>query len=416
MASASSVTFSDTAVVLGLNPNGLGIVRSLSAVGIPVIGVDRTPTGIWDTNIWMSSRTRLCRKVFYDPENSNLLERLLELGKTLSTRGILFPSGDDELLCISRYRDELEKYFKFRIPDSKTVELIANKDQFSAFARQQNIPAPVTLAGCQPDEVGMHATSLEFPCLIKPSLRDKKWNIEFNDQKVLIANSATELEELFHRAYQFNKQLLIQEIIPGADSNLYFSHVYLSENLETLAIWTGRKIRQRPIHFGTSTMTESIWNDQIASSSLKLLKSLNCSGYSSVEYKRDPRDGLFKIMEVTQGRTWYPHYLGFGAGVNIPYVWYRDLAGLEAIASPDAKDHVRWIDECRDPVASYDYWRNGELTFWNWMVSYKRVSIFAFASLRDPLPFFCVVARFAAEFGRFVYRNTLGRLVAQRHQ
>ena len=411
MTNSDSLPYSTTAVVLGLNPNGLGIVRSLTAAGIPVIGVDRRPIGVWDTNIWMSSRTRLCRRVFYDPSESDLLQCLTRLGQSMQTPGILFPAGDAELLCLSRNRKQLRNYFEFRIPDTNTVELLADKARFYDVCVEHNIPAPGTLAGCSPEDISERASELEYPCLIKPSLRDRAWNVEFNDRKVLVADSQRQLKELYDRAYEFNNQLLVQEIVPGPDSNLYFSHVYLSESLETLAIWTGRKIRQRPIHFGTSTMTETLWNDEIAESTLNLLRALNCSGYSSIEYKKDDRDGLFKIMEVTQGRTWYPHFLGFGAGVNIPEVWYRDIAGFDPLSTQTAKEGIRWIDECRDPAASYAYWKNGELTFFEWIKSHRRVSVFAFWSSRDPMPMLYVIARTIVQSVALLYRQTLGRVL-----
>ncbi len=47
-----------------------------------------------------------------------------------------------------------------------------------------------------------------------------------------------------------------------------------------------------------------------------------------VEFKRDRRDGQFKITEVTGGRTWFPHGLVTRSGINLPLIWYRDVLGL----------------------------------------------------------------------------------------
>lgn len=363
-----------------------------------MIGVDREPTGIRDTNIWMTSHTRLCRKVLYPgSEPQGLLSCLLALGKTLSEPGILIPSGDVELLCISRNREALSEYFHFRVPDVDTVELLADKARFYLFCMEAGIPAPLTFVDPLPDTIEEIASEIAYPCLIKPFLRDKTWNTDFDNKKVLVANNAEALIQLFGDVHREHPDILIQEIVPGPDSNLYFSHVYLSQKLETLAIWTGRKIRQRPIHFGTSTMTETFWVDTVAEDSLKILRQLQCAGYASIEFKKDPRDSLYKVMEVTQGRTWYPHYLGFGAGINIPFIWYQDLLGNSQADTTRAKEGVRWIDECRDPAASYDYWKCGELTFLEWVRSYRRVSISAFASLRDPLPLIFAGARFVFE-------------------
>jgi len=378
-----------------------------------VIGVDRQPAGIRDTNIWMSSRTRLCQKVFYPAsEPQGLLSCLLALGTSLPKPGILIPSGDSELLCISRNRDVLSKYFRFRVPDTDTVELLADKARFYSFCKKAGIPAPLTFVDPLPDNISKIAGEIEYPCLIKPYLRGKTWNEDFDNKKVLIANNADELVQLFRDVYINHPEILIQEIVPGPDSNLYFSHVYLSEELETLAIWTGRKIRQRPIHFGTSTMTETAWVETVAEDSLEILRQLKCVGYASIEFKKDPRDGQYKVMEVTQGRTWYPHYLGFGAGINIPFIWYQDLLGNSQSDTTRAEEGIRWIDECRDPAASYDYWKCGELTFLDWVRSYRRVSISAFASLRDPSPLIFAGLRFLFEVPRSLIRK-IKRLISK---
>ena len=257
------------AVVLGLNPNGLGIIRSLHAVGVPIIGVDRAPGGAADAHRWMSSQTRLCRKVFYEPSGSDgLLQCLLSLGASLPQKGVLFPSGDDQLLCISRNRDALSEFFVFRVPDADVVELLANKARFYPFAEQRGVKIPRTFVDQLPESIDEIAKIIEYPSLIKPNLPDSDWARKFPGHKVFVAEDAQALKNTFEHIYATYPEILIQEVVAGPDSNLYFSHVYLSENLEPLAIWTGRKIRQLPIHFGTSTMTETVQVAVVADASI----------------------------------------------------------------------------------------------------------------------------------------------------
>lgn len=385
---------SPQAVVLGLNPNGLGIVRSLHAAGVKVVGVDRTPGGAADAHRWMSSHTRLCRKVFYERSGSDaLLDCLLGLGKSLPEKGVLFPSGDDQLLCISRNREALSQYFRFRVPDEDVVELLANKARFYPFVEERGIAIPRTFVDRLSDSIDDIADQIRYPCLLKPNLPDASWATNFAGHKVFPARNPGELKETFARVYPVYPDILIQEVVPGPDSNLYFSHVYMSEDLQPLALWTGRKIRQHPIHFGTSTMTETVNVEDVARDSVSILRELGCQGYASIEFKKDDRDGTYRIMEVTPGRTWYPHYLGFGAGVNIPYVWYRDLTGEPPLAADVASEGIRWIDEYRDIQASFSYWKSGELGFLDWLRSFRRLRVFAYASWKDPLPFLFVILR-----------------------
>lgn len=389
----TDMTYSHPAVVLGLSANGLGIVRSLYAAGVPIIAVDQCPGGVGDAHRWMSSKTRLCRKIFYSGGSDALLQCLVELGRALPAKGVLFPSGDSELLCVSRYRDALAPYFLFRVPDGDVVELLADKSVFYSFAESGGVAIPQTFTHPNSENIQSIADQIHYPCLIKANIRDSEWNRLYPNDKALRAENRNALLRLFDEVYPRYRNFLVQEEVTGPDGNLYFSHVYLAEDLRVLALWTGRKVRQKPIHFGTSTMTETVWVEEVAAASISLLQELRCIGYSSIEFKRDPVDNKYKIMEVTPGRTWFPHFLGFGAGVNIPLIWYRDLLGVRQGDAGRATEGVRWVDEYRDPFASWSYWRAGELGMLEWLRSFKGTKVYAYADWRDPLPLVCTVLR-----------------------
>ena len=59
---------------------------------------------------------------------------------------------------------------------------------------------------------------------------------------------------------------------------------------------------------------------------LRLLRALEFHGVSQVEFKRDPRDGRYKLMEVNP-RLWQWHGLAAACGVDIPRIAYWDLLG-----------------------------------------------------------------------------------------
>ena len=45
-----------------------------------------------------------------------------------------------------------------------------------------------------------------------------------------------------------------------------------------------------------------------------------------MEFKLDPRDGRYKLLDVN-ARTWGYHTLGAHAGVDFPYLLYRSATG-----------------------------------------------------------------------------------------
>jgi carbamoylphosphate synthase large subunit len=59
---------------------------------------------------------------------------------------------------------------------------------------------------------------------------------------------------------------------------------------------------------------------------LRLLRALRFHGISQVEFKRDPRDGRYKLMEVNP-RLWQWHGLATATGVDLTRIAYLDLIG-----------------------------------------------------------------------------------------
>ena len=77
---------------------------------------------------------------------------------------------------------------------------------------------------------------------------------------------------------------------------------------------------------------------EVVDAGLALLRALWFHGISQVEFKRDPRDGRFKLMEVNP-RLWQWHGLAAACGVDLPLIAYRDLTGEQV--EPVSKNGAR---------------------------------------------------------------------------
>ena len=73
---------------------------------------------------------------------------------------------------------------------------------------------------------------------------------------------------------------------------------------------TVRRRRQHPSDFGrASTFVETIELPEIEEPSCRFLAAIGYYGLVELEYKRDPRDGVCKLLDVN-ARTWGYHSLG----------------------------------------------------------------------------------------------------------
>ena len=111
--------------------------------------------------------------------------------------------------------------------------------------------------------------------------------------------------------------------------------------MNELGLFCGRKLRQDPRAIGNARVAESVWVDEVVEYGLRLLRGLDFHGPSQVEFKRDPRDGVFKLMEVNP-RLWQWHELATACGVDLPVIAYCDLLGDIPRPVRQGREKKRW--------------------------------------------------------------------------
>src|SRR5512140_795752 len=117
----------------------LGIARSLGRRGIPVYGIDSDPHAIG-----MASRyLKPCPLPRSHDSEEDCLQCLVDLGKKLGEKAVLYPVSDEYVMLCSRYRDELSKYYLYVMPDHKTISSLLTKDGLHEMAKAHGIPDPL---------------------------------------------------------------------------------------------------------------------------------------------------------------------------------------------------------------------------------------------------------------------------------
>jgi predicted ATP-grasp superfamily ATP-dependent carboligase len=314
------------------------------------------------------------------------VESLVAIGRELPDKGVLFPSGDLNLAVVSDHREVLGEYFHIALPPKDVVRMFLNKKMFYQFAMQKGFPLPRTFFPASREELRAIADGLSYPCLIKPFQPNAAWRQTF-DTRLFVADSAESLKALYDHLFEVHEDLIIQEYMPGGDSELWWGVTFLDAAGEPKAMWTGRKLRQYPRRFGTATFAESRWDPELARESTQILQAMGHRGYGVVEFKRDRRDGRLKITEVTGGRTWFPHSLVTRSGINLPLIWYRDALGLDVDVPRTYAQGIKWIHEERDlKTVSLYFLPERELTLWSWLASYRGKRVYAYAAWDDPRP------------------------------
>src|SRR5207244_1879888 len=122
------------------------------------------------------------------------------------------------------------------------------------------------------------------------------------------------------------QEILVQQIIPG-DGHHQVSYCAFFRNGQTHSSLVARRSRQHPREFGrAATYVESIDLPVVEELAERFLKAIGYYGLVEVEFKQDPRDGQYKLLDVN-ARAWGFHSLGAAAGVDFSYLLYADQVG-----------------------------------------------------------------------------------------
>lgn len=366
------------AVVIGGDYQGLAIVRSLGGRGIPICVLDD------EHSISRFSRyTKFGIRVPDLRDESATIETLKSVGKQLNLKGwVLFATRDEIVAALSRHRASLAEFFRVPTPAWDTIQWMWDKRNTYKLARDLKIPIPESWVPDNPDDVEKITTP--FPLALKPAI--KEHFVYTTRVKAWRANNKTELRELLQRADSVSApgETIVQDLIPG-DGRHQFGYCAFFKDGKAVGSMVTRRRRQHPHEFGrASTYVETIDLPALESLSERFLREINYYGLVEVEFKLDPRDGQFKLLDVNP-RTWGYHSLGVSAGVDFPYLLYRDQIGVPTEPCR-AKPGVSWIRLLTDfPTGVMDV-GSGRLTLKEYIGSLRNFDTEAVFSRKDPMP------------------------------
>ncbi len=386
----SSFTHTTKAVITNAsNIMALSIIRSLGRQGVPIVALFGKNHDHHQSHARVVGSSRfISEKYWFDEADyeSNIIQGLSDIGKALALKGVLFPSSDQDLIFVSKHRTYLQNFYHILMPPEDMLALLLNKERFYEFADRENLPIPRTfLPGSSPD-ISTISRLVLYPCIIKPSRCTEEWSLRYGNKKVFTCESPEELLKIYQQVSQEFSGLTVQEIVPGPESNIVCSFTYLDRQSEPLGMFLCRKIRQFPPHFGNTALAEAISAPEVEQITRRICKQLALAGYVGIEFKRDPRDNAYKILEITPSRIDRQAGLSDTCGINIPYIWYAYLLGLHMNVGVSGKPY-RWASEVNEVRSLGRYLKRREWTIVDWFMGYRNVRRWEVFAGDDLFPF-----------------------------
>jgi D-aspartate ligase len=372
------------ALVIGGDHPGLAIVRSLGRRNIPVYVLD----DLHSISAYSRYTTRVVRvKDLRDPQKT--VDSVLEIGHRYGLRGwVLFPTRDETVMAFSIHRERLAEFFRVTTPEWETARQAWDKANTYRLAEQLGIPAPRTWTVQSLNELS--ALYPRLPLAIKPAIKENFFYA--TGAKAWRAQTPEQLREMFEAAAQkiALSEILIQEIIPGDGENQLSYCVFFRDGHVHSSL-AAKRLRQHPREFGrAATYVETADLPEIEEMSQRFLRAINFYGLAEVEFKQDPRDGQYKLLDVN-ARAWGFHGLGQVAGVDFPYLLYADQLGYPAEPCK-AKAGVGWLRLLTDIPTAFKDMFQGYLSPRTYLRSIRNTKTESVFSWEDPLPLFAEFA------------------------
>jgi predicted ATP-grasp superfamily ATP-dependent carboligase len=177
---------------------------------------------------------------------------------------------------------------------------------------------------------------------------------------------------------------MVQELIPG-DGTAQLSVAAFCRGGRFLVAMTARRRRQYPVDFGLSScFVEAVHLPELVGPAEALIELMGLSGMVEIEFKRDPRDGLPKLLDVNC-RAWGWHSLCQSCGVDFPYIAFREAIG-EPLPECRVRYGHRWRRLVTDLPAAYTEMRRGVLSPLAYLRSFIGPTSRSVLDASDPLP------------------------------
>ncbi|MEU6267074.1 carboxylate--amine ligase [Saccharopolyspora shandongensis] len=378
---------STPAVVFKLDPNvlhhgGLGVIRSLGRIGIPVHAVQ-------EDSLAPAAHSRyLLGRWLWSPdpaETDQVLSGLGELAERIRRPAVLIPTDDAGAIFLAEHGDPLRPYFRFAQPPRDLPRRLAGKYSMYELCRQLDVPCAAACLVGSWDEALDFAARVGYPLVAKLS---QPWvTTKGKVRSTTIVQDVDELAALYKRCGAAAVDgLMLQEFIPGGPGDDWFFHGYCDAAAVCLPAFTGVKERSYPAHAGLTSLGACAENDELQREATKLLERLAFNGIVDLDFRWDARDRRYKLLDFNPRLGAQFRLFRDSAGMDVALASYLDLSGQQIPAGRQPVGR-RFLVENYDPIAAVRYWRRGELGLRSWASSVRGVDETAWFARDDLLPF-----------------------------
>jgi D-aspartate ligase len=334
------------ALVLGDGNTALSAARALGRAGVNVL-LAATATGF-------AGRSRFVRRRISGLEET--ADGILAAARAFGVeQAVLVPCSDIWCQAVVSLPAEARDRLATSLPPGNVVSALLDKAALADLLRRRNVLHPHTVVVDGPAALAVmdgQATSW----ILKP--RSSQRFFRLFRHKGFVVQTRSEAQWRLAECTRAGQAMIVQEYLPGPAS----AHVLIDGFQDRAGVARARlarrRVRKHPPDLGDSTSGIYISLDEVAEPLRRLdelLAKLRYRGMVSAEFKRDPRDGAYKLLEVNCRPFGY-FESALRWGTNLCLMAYCDALGLAlpaAGASPAGAPYGHVLEDARALLVQY---------------------------------------------------------------
>ncbi|MDO5331442.1 MAG: hypothetical protein Q4E99_02070 [Bacillota bacterium] len=322
-------------VLLGSDINAYSMARAFhEEYGIQSIMAARDRSGITGkglTNLFIYVENKKLDET--DEFLKTLQEIMDEYGKE---KQLLLIGCADHYVRLIVENKTLLKSAGFVVPysDKQVLDNITLKENFYYLCDKYKVEFPTTFI-YKPWMNYEVDYNFPYPMVVKASDSVAYHKNKFEGfQKAFFVNNKEELIKTLKLIYAngYDGNMILQEMIPGPDSNEYDLQMYFGSDHKAKLLNLGNVLLEEhtPTAIGNNAATMTVFDKDLMLSVAYMLEVIGYEGFADADIKLDPRDGIYKIFEINirQGRS---NYRVTGGGHNLAklvvddYIYHKPL-------------------------------------------------------------------------------------------
>lgn len=393
---------SPKAIVLGLvpHPRCVATLRSLGRAGVEILGLDHEqPPHRGGYSRYLGGNYRILES------RDAVLEHLLAMDP--ADGGILIPTTDDYLLLLAHNHERLSRIHKPSLPAWPDLRKVTDIVECYNLARACGLGTPDFWQAEDRESLETIIAGLDFQnrdYIVRTAPGTGPANpANFRFTKVAGRDPQAVRESCLEVHGRLGLFPAIVEVVPGEADRCLGVSLVADGNSDPVLAYCVRRLRlytyardhcrgdgqlTHPYELGSLVYCESTHDEEAIAAAAKLVKAARYQGPITVEFRRNAVDDGLTLIKCDP-RVVRATSLSTALKMDVPEAVYRVFAGQEVAAEDDYEDGIAWlwISQFIEAV-----WNNRDdlavrQELLALMRNWGRISTFAFADWRDPLPF-----------------------------